>query len=140
MGAAQPGAPAEAGAGRGCGGSCCGPERPPLTGISRAGGSRSGREEQGTQQEQIGARKGAGARRAESRAGPAERGGRRGEVNAHPLPSPAVTVARSPGTASHSLPPAARAHPPLPFLAAAGPGRQLRQPHARREQEQDGAR
>lgn len=70
--------------------------------------------------------------------------GRRGEANTHtarhPLRLRAVTVARSPGTVSRPLPPAARARSPQPFLAAAGPGRQLRQPHARREQEQDGAR
>lgn len=97
-----------------------------------------------TAQEQIEAGKGAGAARAENRAAPAERGGRWGEANKHterhPLPLPAVTAARSPGTESRPLPPAPRGHPPQPFLAGAGPGRQLRQPHAWREREQRGAR
>lgn len=93
----------------------------------------------------MGAGKGAGAGRAESRAGPAERGGRRGEANTEtrPLPPAALTAARSPGTT------ASRPLPPLPLLALRSPfspppGRggssASRMPGAEQEQEQDGAR
>ncbi|XP_063267386.1 rho guanine nucleotide exchange factor 3 isoform X2 [Prinia subflava] len=114
--------------------------------MSCAEGSRSGREGQDIEPRSTlvpGKEPGRGAGRGRRRG--AGGGTRRGEARRihtqrHPLPPAAVTVARSPGTASRPLPPAPPAHPPPPFLAAAGPGRQLRQPHAQREQEQDGAR
>lgn len=108
----------------GCGRSCCGPEQPGP--AVQKGPGRNGR---------TGHNRGADWSRERIRAGPAQRGGRRGEASAHTDPAPASACRDSrpepPGprpARCRRLP--VRAHPPQPLLAA-GPGRQLRQPHAR---------